>query len=194
MIEIVRAKEIVQKPALKQGVEKYLFIMNRLHAVDVSSDQEFQNTYRAFYQMRRFYSDDFARRYFKIMEEIKNTPEMSFKMALERIKHIQSRLEISFSSKMAHTINPLNPIWDSVVTKKHFRVYPPTAKAPDRERAACDRYEVYVDRFYDYMASEEGMSVLRVFDQAFPGSGISDVKKIDFVLWQDRENNKRRSL
>ena len=56
----------------------------------------------------------------------------------------------------------------------------------DREEACCKKYDIYEDRFYDYMASEEGIKVIHLFDEYFPESGIMDVKKIDFVLWQER--------
>lgn len=186
MIEIEKAAEIVKKSVLRQGVDRYLFIMRRLHGVDVSRDTDFQNAYRDFYQMRRFYSDDFCRHYFKIMQNLKDTKEMTFEMAIERVKHIQGSYEISFSSKMAHTINPLNPIWDSVVTKRHFGICPPYARAKNKERACCDRYDLYLDKFYDYMTTEEGIALVALFDREFPQSGISNVKKIDFILWQDR--------
>lgn len=43
-------------------------------------DTEFQNIYRDFYQMRRFYSDEFARKYFRLMEQIKGMSGVTFKM------------------------------------------------------------------------------------------------------------------
>lgn len=187
MIEIKKAEEILKKTAVQQGLDKYLFIMERFKNVDVTKDIEFQSAFRDFYQMRRFYSDEFCESYFKIMENMKHTKEMTFKMALERVKHIQGSYEISFSSKMTHTINPLNPIWDSVVTKHHFNVKPPYTGAKNREKVSCDRYDEYMDKFYDYMATEEGIALIHMFDRRFPDNGISDVKKIDFILWQDRE-------
>ena len=186
MIEIKKAEIIIKRPALAQGVKKYLLIMEKLRKTDVAKDMDFQNTYRDFYQMRRFYSDDFCRHYFKLMENLKYTKDMNFKMALERIKNIQGSYEVSFSSKMAHTINPLNPIWDKIVTKEHFGINSPYPKAKNREKASCDKYDAYVDKFYDYMATKEGMALIHIFDLEFPESGISDVKKIDFILWQDR--------
>ena len=185
MIGEERIREILKKPVLKDGLQSYRYIMERLYQTDVSADREFQSAFRNFYQMKRFYSDEFAGHYFKLMEQLKNSRDMSFVMALERVKHIRNAYEMSFSSKMAHTINPLHPIWDSVVTKKHFGISVPYAKK-DREEACCKKYDIYEDRFYDYMASEEGMKVIHLFDEYFPELGITDVKKIDFVLWQDR--------
>lgn len=180
-----RIREILKKQVLKDGLQTYRFLMERLRQTDVSADREFQSTFRNFYQMKRFYSDAFAAHYFILMEQLKDSRDMRFVMALERIRHIQNTYEMSFASKMTHTIQPRHPIWDSVVTGKHFGLSAPYTKK-NREEACCSAYDRYENRFYAYMASEEGKTILRLFDAYFPDAGIGDVKKIDFVLWQDR--------
>lgn len=186
MIQIENVEKILQKPEIETGLNKYQYIMKSLHETDVSSDKEYQSVFRDFYQMRRFYSDEFAQHYFHLLEQMKHTNNMTFKMAIERVKHIQNTYEISFSSKLAHTINPLLPIWDSVVTGKHFQIRAPYASAKDREKACCQKYAEFEEKFYSYMSSMEGQALIFKFDQRFPDSGISDIKKIDFILWQDR--------
>jgi hypothetical protein len=44
------------------------------------------------------------------------------------------------------------------------------------------------------MATEEGCMIIRTFDERFPNNGISDVKKIDFILWQDKEKKIRIAI
>jgi hypothetical protein len=187
VIDVNTIGEIMEKPILAEGLEKYNYIMSRIHETNVSSDLDFQNVFRDFYQMRRFYSEHFARHYFILMEQLKDSGEnMTFEMAMERIKHIQGTYEMSFASKLLHTIDPLHPIWDSVVTKQHFAIKAPYASCENRAQACCLRYAEYEDKFYDYMTTDEGRTIIERFDKKFPDNGISDVKKIDFVLWQDR--------
>ena len=93
---------------------------------------------------------------------------------------------MSFSSKLLHTIKPEYPIWDSVVTKEHFGIRPPYASCKNREQLCIERYDLYQDRFYDFMSSDEGAELIRIFDHQYPNNGISNVKKIDFIMWQDR--------
>jgi hypothetical protein len=186
VIDITTVGEILEKPILAEGLEKYNYIMSRVQETNVSSDLDFQKVFRDFYQMRRFYSEHFARHYFTLMEQLKDTENMTFEMAIERIKHIQGTYEMSFASKLLHTIEPLHPIWDSVVTQRHFAIKVPYASCKNREIACCMRYAEYEDKFYDYMASDEGRTIIEQFDKKFPDNKISDVKKIDFVLWQDR--------
>jgi hypothetical protein len=179
--------KILEKPEVGEGLKKYQYIMSRVQDTDVSSDLNFQKVFRNFYQMRRFYSEYFARHYFILMEQLKNTGEnITFEMVMERMKHIQGTYEMSFSSKLLHTLNQLHPIWDSVVTNQHFAIKAPYASCKDREQACCRRYAEYEDRFYEYMTSDVGRIIIEQFDEQFPNNGISDVKKIDFVLWQDR--------
>ena len=186
IIPYSEADTILHKPEMAKGLEKYIYIMDRLQKTNVSKDEEFQHVFRDFYQMRRFYSDDFAKHYFILMEQLKATRDISFRMAIERVKHIRCSYEMSFSSKLVHTINPLHPIWDSIVTNRHFGIKAPRASIKDRESACCQRYEMYEDRFYDYLSTTEAQSLIHLFDKRFPDNGISDVKKIDFILWQDR--------
>lgn len=65
-------------------------------------------------------------------------------------------LEVSFSSKLVHTLDPEQPIWDRNVTDRHFGYKIPTYGTKDREK-----------------------------NEAFPKTGFTDLKKVDFVLWQD---------
>lgn len=80
MVTKEKAKQILVVPRLKSDLKKYQYIMDRVRKVDVSEDTEFQNIYRDFYQMRRFYSDEFARKYFRLMEQIKGMSGVTFKM------------------------------------------------------------------------------------------------------------------
>ena len=185
MINESQIKEILEKPELVTGLEKYNYIMNRLHQTDVSVDTEFQTMFRDFYQMRRFYSDEFASQYFALLEQLKKTKDVSFQTAIDKLLQVQGTYEMSFASKMIHTINPEHPIWDSVVTKRHFRINPPAGKK-DKKKACSDKYDYYEKMFIDFMKKEEGRLIIRLFDEKFPDEKISDTKKIDFVLWQDR--------
>ena len=187
MIDTNKLESILERPELCKGLQKYKTIMEALLTTNVAEDKGFQKLYRDFYQMRPFYSDDFAHAYFKLMESMKSWLSVSFDMAFERIKHIKGSYEMSFSSKLVHTIDPSLPVWDKIVTRDHFHMKAPYSACKDRERACCKRYEDYRKRFCCYKDSPEGQVMIESFDTAFPNSGISDVKKIDFILWQDRK-------
>ena len=51
------------------------------------------------------------------------------------------------------------------------------------------RYGEYVDQYYEYMRSEEGIYLIKLFDERFPKEKISNVKKLDFILRLDKQND-----
>lgn len=187
MITQERAREILQKPELQQGLKNYQYIMQQVHAVNVSTDQTFQKTFETFYKLNR-YPKEFRNLYFKLMQEKKNQSNISFKEIYDDVKYYynkdrggKARKEISFSSKLLHTLNDSYPIWDSVLTdKKHFNLR-------CNVETAVEVYKQYTHKYFDHVKSSCGQILIELFDEEFPVyKNISDVKKIDFILWQDR--------
>ena len=179
--------EILDKPGLQAGINDYCYLLNNLYSTNVAEDAHYQDVFRKFYQMRKFYSDEFASGYFQLLEELKaDQNNVTFQEIFDRILGIQNTFEMSFSSKMLHMLQPENPIWDSVVTKEHFGLCIPASGHKNRESACVQRYDLYKKRFYEYLHSDEGQMILTLFNQKFLDLEISDAKKIDFVLWQDR--------
>ena len=186
MIELEKARAIVKKQEIAIGLEKYKFFREQLFLTDVSKDKAYQKEFRKFYQMLRFYNDDFAQGFFYVLEQRKYDKDLSFQSVLNQLKEIQNTYEMSFSSKLLHTIQPKYPIWDSVVTQNHFRIRAPYSKCKNKEQTCIDRYNDYIKEFYSYMYSTEGKAIISIFDQQYPESDIDNVKKVDFILWQDR--------
>lgn len=181
--EIFGQKEKV----LKKGLDKYINIMTTFKKINIADNLEFQKTFRNFYKISHRINE-FYIEYFKYFEGIKNDTNIDFKTILTNINSFSGYLEMSFSSKILHTINPDYPIWDSVVTKGHFEIEAPKESSKyDRIIEAVKKYNMYKDKFYEFMNSTEGKKIITAFDNYFPDSKISDAKKIDFILWQDRK-------
>jgi len=186
MVTEDKVRIILDKTATVDGIQKYCNIMKLVRAVDVTKDADFQDNFRSFYQLRRFYDDEFVQAYFEAMEEFKDDAELSFEKAFRRIQKINGSCEVSFSSKLLNALKPSEPIWDSIVATKHFGCKLPGYSLKDRPTACIKRYGEYREAFMKYAESPEGKMIVRMFDEKFPKCGISDVKKIDFVLWQDK--------
>lgn len=182
IFDLRRLPTILAKPKMLIGIERYRFIMEKVQRVDVSLDEEFQKTYENFYTLGR-YPKEFRRDYFIYMERVKEI-KPSFKETLSYFLKYGT-LEVSFSSKLVHTLNPEQPIWDRNVTDRHFGYKIPAYGTKDREKKIFDRYMRYKRDFFKYVASDDGKVVIRAFDEAFPKTGFTDLKKVDFVLWQD---------
>ncbi len=182
IFDLRRLPTILAKPKMLIGIERYRFIMEKVQRVDVSLDEEFQKTYENFYTLGR-YPKEFRRDYFIYMERVKEI-KPSFKETLSYFLKYGT-LEVSFSSKLVHTLDPEQPIWDRNVTDRHFGYKIPAYGTKDREKKIFDRYMRYKRDFFKYVASDDGKVVIRAFDEAFPKTGFTDLKKVDFVLWQD---------
>lgn len=169
---------------LRRGIEKYRYLRQRLFSADVSADLDFQRTFNGFFRMGRrteaYYED-----YYCYLEAHK-TCGISFADALTFFYEKHGRLEISFVSKMVAIVDAACPIWDSVVTKGHFGITAPYVGAKNRLQKAIESYEQYCQCYDTYMRTAEAKEKLAEFEKMFPGTEMTDVKKLDFMLWQDR--------
>ena len=90
----------------------------------------------------------------------------------------------SFSSKLVATLNPSKPVWDSVVLK-HFELKPP-ANNKERLQKILNVYKEIEKKYAGLLASAEGKEMILEFDKKFPSSGITELKKLDLIIWQIR--------
>ncbi len=185
--------QILEKNRLKNGVKVYQYLLNNRDIKTISENEEFKNKYSGFYGLNRVLSNYDKGEYFKIMELYKYE-KISFEKGKDdkaksiffQICDITGRCEISFASKMLHHLDSSFPIWDSVVATKHFKFNRiNTGDLNVRKEIMWNLYLKYICNFYRYMKSPDGVKIIKLFDDKI-GADISDVKKIDFVLWQDK--------
>ena len=169
---------------LEKGMQKYIYLRRHLYETNVSLDLEFQKTFNGFFRMRQR-SADFYRDFYSWLEQHKETG-VDFKETLTYFYEKHHRLEISFSSKLVALINPNKPIWDSVVTTGHFGIKAPYSYCKNRLEAAINKYEMYCKLYDEYMKTQSAELMIREFDRLYPNNNISDVKKVDFMLWISR--------
>lgn len=116
------------------------------------------------------------------MDTVKSSKKISLEQS-EKIYNdiclITGRAEVSFSSKLIHVIDTSYPIWDRLVAgeQRHFNF----------ANNGWSGYKEYKNAFERYLKSPDGQKIIELFDNKFPGNHISDIKKVDFVLWRDEE-------
>lgn len=186
MLSVHKAEQLIfDNDKLLYGMNKYKQIMEALHQTNVSTDADFRRTFNRFFVMRSrtsLYYDKF----YSFLQERKDVGA-SFEEALEELKNSNGKLEISFASKLVHVIDPTQPIWDRNVSVLHFGMKAPGYGKPIgvRQAEAIKVYHDYSDMFYEYLKSNDGQELIRLFDDKYPNSGLTDVKKLDFILWAD---------
>lgn len=145
------------------------------------TDPAFQRKYDAFYRVRR--NESWRTEYFKLMEHYSKRKNVSFGEVLLRLYQTTGQIEASFVSKMLATLNADMPIWDSNVLK----ALQLSLKGNTPELKMSNAVVLY-DRIYrwykDFLQTDIAKNMLRRFDSEFPEyRSLSDVKKIDFILW-----------
>lgn len=164
------------------GLSKYLWLQNRFPRCDVREDETFQRRFNGFYRVRR--NAEWRAAYFEIMERAKPTG-IEFGEALAALRAKTGRLEASFASKLVATIDPSKPVIDRFVLQ-NFGLRLPYHYASNREAQILGIYAELCDRYDALLASELGRLICRRFGKRHPNTGISDLKKVDLVLWQHR--------
>ena len=162
------------------GIDKYNWIMNRIHETDVSSDAEFQKFFNGFYRMRQRPAS-FYKSYYTYLEKNKNNKNLTFEEVLNYLYQETGAIHASFSSKLIATVNPDMPIWDKFVLQ-NLGLRTPYHHEKDRLKKIISLYQ----RICDWYKSDEALKKLEEFNCHFPDTDISDVKKIDFILWATR--------
>lgn len=194
MISEFVVNQILEKKKLKNGVNIYNYLLNNRDTKPITENEIFKKKYIGFYGLSRGLSDSNKDKYFENMEKnkhenisFKNDKNCKAKGVFLGICDITGRCEISFASKMLHHLDSSFPIWDSVVATQHFKFKRiNTGDLNMRKDVMWNLYLKYIDNFYRYMQSPDGKKIIKLFDDKFCAE-ISDVKKIDFVLWQDKQ-------
>ena len=167
------------------SMKKYKRILDSLYWTDVSKDRNFQRAFNDFFVMRSRKSEYYVM-FYSFLEQ-KKAVGVSFEETLEFLKQAEGRLEISFSSKLIHVINPNRPIWDNNVAVQHFKMKVPGYNVDSviRQKEIVKLYHEYCSRFYEYLDSSEGQMIIKMFNEKYPHTGFTDAKKIDFIMWRD---------
>lgn len=182
MLTITKDQIDAALPRISVGLAKYMWLQAELPARDVSRDGEYQKRFGGFYRVRR--NAAWRSAYFQILERAKSTP-ISFEEALRSLHTSTGRVEASFASKLVATFDPLQPVIDSVVLG-NLGLRLPTQSSVNRFAGVISLHQ-QLDRLYStYLASEAGRQLVARFRQAYPREKITELKMLDFVLWQSR--------
>jgi RHS repeat-associated protein len=122
--------------------------------------------------------------YFGLLESAK-AKGIDFPGALKEINCRTGRIEASFASKLVATLDPSKPVIDRFVLE-HFELRLPRWGLSDREARTIDLYYDLCYKYRAFIQSPTGMMIRELFDSRHPCSEVSELKKIDLVLWQIR--------
>ena len=183
MIRLDAEKILEFQFARSLGLDLYEELMTVAPVTDVSQNPVFQKKFNAFYRIRR--NAEWRKCYYDLFEQAKSK-HYGFAEIIRILLDKTGNVESSFSSKMIATIDPDKPIWDQYVIRNLDLELKGKTPQERVENAICV-YETIEQWFASYLKTDEARGNIAVFDRMLPSyEWLSDVKKIDFLLWSKR--------
>lgn len=182
MIELNENKILKALSKIHDGLNRYSWIQNNCQICNVAESEDFQLKFNAFYRVRR--NALWRKTYYECFEMAKARP-MTFQEVLQELNKKTGRLEASFASKMVATIQPTKPVIDKFVLQ-NFGLRLPYYNSSNRIAKIGQVYEELCQKYKVLLASNEGQYICEQFSERYPLADITDLKKIDLVLWQIR--------
>lgn len=172
-------------PKIRPNLDTYIWLQDNLHKCDVSKSREYQRKFNGYYRM--IWVSQKWRKLFYNLFQFKKTQNPDFNLILLILfTKGGKRFEVSFSSKMAATINPSLPIIDSVVLR-NLQLDPVTVHTWDKWTKVKKLYNKIRKLYSKFLASKKGRYLVAEFKKQYPDKKISEVKMLDFVLWSIRD-------
>lgn len=169
-----------------QPLLKYTEIQSLLKQVDVSTDKNFQKKFTNFYRMKQR-NKYFYEFYFTLFEFLKNK-QPTFEYILTQIYENTGRVDPSAASKMLSSIDTGYPIWDKHLLEKLCLSQPRLYwKKEHRLTESIQIYIIIEERFEFMVNSLRGRKLINLFDEKFSFSGLTNIKKIEFILSNVKE-------
>ena len=165
------------------ALDKYNYIKENIYKCDVSKDKEFQTRFNAFYRVRR--DEQWREIFYKYFEKIKNDNDITFDKILDYMYDKTGNIEASFCSKLLSTINPNMPIWDQYVLKNlNLEVLGNTKK--ERLNNTKIIYKKILEIENNKLKDASIQKAIKDFKNYFPEYNLSDIKILDYILWNSR--------
>lgn len=190
----INAKNIIKKDKkwhdkTMKFANKYLKICELYKNKQNIYRKEFQDIYKDFYGINLYRKNvsGWSKKYFDLMFLNYGVKGVSFSQLYVELYNKTKIKEHSFASKMLHTINNNNPIWDSHVQNSLTKLGCDFSKSNGLD-ADIYNYHIICKWMKKYLKTEECKNNIKAFDLLLPElKGIHRIKKIDFLLyWMDK--------
>lgn len=169
----------------QESIDVYKFIQKEFNKGDILKNHLFQFIFRSFYRLDNAgLTKEFKKRYFELLDSKETNIEKILKELYE-IKTIRDKksLQLSFITKLIHTINVNEPIFDSNIASLINLRINDKGNLDNRVKSRIEAYNKIKD-FIRNLLKED----LEIFNQLrnkfnVNSKEVSDTKVIDFILW-----------
>lgn len=177
-----------QKNALKRllGLDKYKEIRENYKKCDISTDEKFKTNFNALYKIRR--KGTWRDHFYNYFEKVKKDPNINFETILKELSGEKGYIEASFSSKMLATIDPNMPIWDKYVIK-NLKLEVTGETREEKIESTIKNYDVLIKKEKELLNNPIVKDSIDKFRKIFPEYDLTDIKILDYILWNNREKD-----
>jgi hypothetical protein len=197
MTKFILTKDAIERAlsnlAATDSVKKYLWIQARVREKDFKVDRDFERKYNHFYRIRQR-SAQWYRSFYDCLMDSRSEGDATFETILLALQESTGRLEASFASKIAATINADIPVLDSEVLKQ-LSLRLPYYYERNRAYRIVSVYNALCTKMNELALSSSATDAIRMFDERWPAEAmqITAIKKVDFILWQSRPAGRAQS-
>lgn len=176
-------KIAVNKKAMKNGLDKYNYIQENLYKVNVMEDKEFQGIFVDFYKIKEARNPDLIDCIFYILEANKNNRYITIEEVIDMMYKATNKIQISFGSKVLATMDDNLGVVDMYVMNN---------LGFERKYGIANK-DYIINQYYqlnkmlnEILKSDRAKEFIKIFDDKFKGNKLTDIKKLDLILWQLR--------
>lgn len=184
--KIIEKQEQIFTNIKPESISVYLFIKNEYKKGNAINNTLFQFVFRSYYRLDNAgLGDDIKDHYFKLLSKKQNNLDLILSElyeipTLRKLKTIQ----FSFATKLLHTINENNPIFDSEVSRViHKRVVGSTKHK--KIESCLEIYDCLKEIYFNVLKDKKIEKVILKFRKKFKVNKekMSDMKVLDFIVW-----------
>ena len=187
----------------RESIVVYLFLKNEYAKSDGGNNAVFQFVFRSYYGLDGAgLSGKFKKRFFKLLEQKENNLKTILKKLYD-IPTLRGRktVQFVFATKLLHTLDNKNPIFDSrigkVINRKVIGI-----TGPARIKSSISTYKYLEYIHHNLLREGKIKKIIRRFREEFHVNEeqIIDSKILDFIIWtlgklkvEDEKAEKRKS-
>ena len=172
----------------QESVDVYVFLANEFARGSITENLVFQFVYRSFYRLDGIgLTQEFKKEYFELMEAArlqKSVDVRSLAKVLFDLSNAEARkLQFSFATKLAHTVDSTHPLYDIDITK-YFRFQSPSKSSPDFDARVQPLMDFYGDlsACYGQVLADGTLTGAVQFFRDTYSACIPDIKILDCIF------------
>lgn len=185
-----------------ESIGVYQFLSARFKTYDPAQDELFQFVFRSFYRMDNAgLTTDFKKRFFELMSSARLEGKADVGAIVTELRDYptlkeKSSLQFSFATKLAATISPNLPIYDSKVASIFGFRAPHHNKIFEARLDANLGFYSKLQTIYGRIIEDDSLRLVRTHFRSKFGcaeSEVSEHKALDFILWAAGKHKQRKS-